>query len=302
MKILILTLVLILLASGCITDPFGFLNPKTEVKELPPDVISVQNINVLPSPPINAQDDFSVFFELQNLDDKDNVFVEYSLLDYGICTLKSPESEKTGNFGGEPFVPGQIEFVEWTFTTPSSQDIGYLSTKCPVRFKVSYGYKSTSEIEVVAITESRYMELQQSGEFTTITPTLTVGRGPVKIYMELGATLPIKAGSSLPVYITVEDKGTGLLPKIEAGKLEIVDLSYLGDTSKNGDCNRLTCSGGICYNNQEILMIGRKSSPLRCTFTVPSVTLEKTFFILASLEYTYDLINQVDVEVKPLQV
>lgn len=295
MKILILTLVLILLASGCVSDPFGFLNPKTDVKELPPDVISVQDINVLPSPPINAQDDFSVFFELQNLDEKDNVFVEYSLLDYGVCTLKSSESQTSGNFDNQPFVPGQVEFVEWTFTTPSSQDIGYLSTECPVRFKVSYGYKSTSEIEVVAITETRYMELQQSGEFTTITPTLTVGRGPVKIYMELGASLPIMAGRSLPVYITVEDKGTGLLPKIEAGKLQIEDLG-------GGSCSRLTCSGGICSNDDEILMIGRKSSPLRCTFTVPSVTLEKTFYIPASLEYTYDLINQVDVAVKPLQV
>jgi hypothetical protein len=304
MKKLILTLILILLVSGCtgMPDLFGLFPQKTEVKEKPPDVIVIQNVNVLPPPPINAGDQFSVSFELSNQEEERDVNVEYKLLDDGLCWTTSTTSDSIENF-----VPGQVEFIEWTFDTPSADEIAYISTKCPIRFNVNYKFEAISEIEANVITNTRYYQLQQSGEFKTFTPTLTVGRGPIKIYMEFGASLPIQNDSTLPVYVTVEDKGTGLLlTKIPTGDLKI-EVPPGFDSEGCGD--RFTCSGSECWNTVNISMIKRKSPTFRCSFTTPSagtglneVSLEKTYFISAHLNYTYDVTNQVDVEVKPLSV
>jgi len=308
MKKLILTLTLILLISGCVGMPdiSGLFGPKkTEVKESLPDVIVVQNINILPLPPINTGDQFSVSFELSNQEEIKEVDVDYELLDDGLC--KTTPEKPSGSF--PDFVPGQVEFVEWTFDTPSSADIGYLSIKCPIRFKVDYDFGAVSEIEANVITKDRYDQLQQSGEFTTFTPTLTVGRGPIKIYMEFGATLPIKNDSTLPVYITVEDKGTGLLTEIpDSGDKRLTIKVPEGFVLTSDSCgDRFTCdvAARTCRNIQNITMIKRKSPTFRCSFITSSddvVVLERTYFISASLNYTYNVIKEVDVEVKPLSV
>lgn len=293
MKKIILTLILTLLVSGCV-NPF---QPKQEVKEKPPDVIVIQNMNVLPTPPIIAGDQFSIYFEMVNEEENSEVVASYYILDDGLCVLRE-EGEVTDS-GEFTFVPGQTEFIEWTFDTPQSSDIGFLTTTCPVRFRVSYGFRAISEIEVNVMDENRYAQLQQSGEFRTFTPTLTIGRGPLKVYMELGATLPIRTGRILPVYVTVEDKGTGLLSEIPANQLRITVPD--GFTLDNcGD--RFTCVGRECSNNQILTMIKRKSPTIRCSFITPDdIMLEQTYFITATLYYSYDVIKQVDVAIKPLQ-
>jgi len=316
MKKIVFGLILILLISGCTGLPnvFGLFEEGPEVKELPPDVIVVQNINVIPPPPINSDDQFSVSFEISNQEEiKEIEKVSYALLDDGLCNT-TPE-RPSDSF--ENFVPGEIEFVEWTFDSPSSKDIGGLSTTCPVRFKVNYSFEAVSEIEVNVVSEDRYNQLQRSGEFTAFTPTLTMGRGPIKIYIDFGATLPIRASTSenkriLPVYITVEDKGTGLLPQIpdwdtsrrispNLNKELIIKVPEDFDLKSNDCGRRFRCNVDQCWSIQNITMINRKSPTIRCSFTVPEdVSFEKTYFINAFLNYTYDLINEVEVGIKPL--
>ena len=308
MKKLILNLILILLISGCVgSDIFSlFGGKKTEIKEFPSDVIVIQNINVLPSPPINTDDQFSVSFELNNQEEKDNVDINYELLDDGLCrtdsiTLGTPVSI-------DDFVPGQTEFIEWTFDTPSSMDIGYLTTKCPIRFKVGYSFEAFSEIEVNVISDDRYNQLKQTGNFTTITPVIVVGRGPIKIYMEFGAALPIRTARTLPVYVTVEDKGAGLLTEIPERKLVIEipdDFTFeLGSCGGRFECSTVD-GANICYNIQPLSIIKRKTPAFKCSFTTPTaddVVLEQTYFISAFFNYDYEVIEEVDVEIKPLPV
>jgi hypothetical protein len=302
----IISMLLILMISGCVGMPdiSGILggSQKSKVKEQPPDVIVIQNVNTLPAPPINAGDQFSISFEVNNQEEERDVeYVAYKLLDSGLCTWNSSSpKEDTFTKNGEVFVPKQTEFVEWTFDTPNAADLAYISSKCPVRFKVNYTFEAISEIEVDVISQLKYSQLQQSGEFKTFTPTLTIGRGPIKIYMEFGATQPIKTGTTLPVYITVQDKGTGLYSEIPKESLIIkVPEDFEGDCGDrfndffiDGDTKK--------YNNsQPIMMIGRKSPTFRCSFTTPtSVSVEKIFNIDASLNYTYDLTKQVDVGIK----
>ena len=318
MKRLISILILVLLISGCAGFPNIFGQDK-DVKEASEDVVTVENVNVLPVPPITAGDQFSVSFQVTNMDEDQNVDATYELLDAGLC--KDPVTgEKEGDFGGS-LVPGQVEFVEWTFDTPESQDIAYIKTICPVRFRVTYRFNAQSEIEVNVISDARYRQLQQSGTFETFTPTLTMDRGPIKIDIELGATMPLKAGSLLPVYLTVYDKGQGLIDKIPFYQLV---LGVPGETVNNSgniacrysdedcfipyDCTAFLRpdsqpTAGYTYyvNNMDVPLMDRKTYKMKCSFRVPDIRAEHTYFFDAYfLEYYYDVLKQVDVEVKPL--
>ena len=338
MKKIISMLVLVLLVSGCVDNPFTGGSSETNVKEQPPDVISIQNINTLPTPPIIAGDQFSISFELSNLEEEKDVDVGYKLMDDGLCTLISSSGgycaggsscyslskEACGDICNQysvgccwdpsaevflDFVPGRVEFVEWTFNTPSNEEMGYLKTTCPIRFIIGYEFTAISEIEANVITERRYQQLQQSGEFTTFTPTINVERGPIKIYMEFGASLPIRTERVLPVYMTVQDKGTGLLSSVP-GSSSLTDYQLsikLPDefTVQSDSCGeRFTCSGNECWNEESLTMIKRESPTIKCSFTTPdegTVGLEKTYFITASLKYPYNLTQKVDVAVEPLE-
>lgn len=290
---------------GCtgVPDISGILggSTKTKVKEQPPDVIVIQNVNTLPKPPINAGDEFSISFEVNNQEEERPVdYVGYKLLDAGLCELiQTSGNPKEGSFTeGYSFVPKQTEFVEWTFSTPAAADLAYISSKCPVRFRVNYTFEAISEIEVDVISQDKYNQLQQSGEFQTFVPTLSLGRGPLRIMMEFGASQPIKNSTTLPVYITVEDKGTGLYSDIPQGELiiKIPEGFTFENCGERFDCPTST----ECKNKQPVLMIARKSPTFRCSFTTPSVSIEKVYNIEANLNYTYDITQQVDVDVKAL--
>jgi hypothetical protein len=295
-----LSIILVLAVCGCVGLSNIFpTGAKTNVKEQPQDVIVVQNLNTLPKPPINAGDQFSISYEVSNLEENRYVgYVGYTLLDPGLCVLVSGGKTVDFTTPGNPFAPKQTEFVEWVFDSPRTDELVHINSKCPVRFKVTYTFDAISEIEVDVISDVKYEQMKQTGEFQTFTPTLTLGRGPLKIYMEFGSSLPVKTETVLPVYLTVEDKGTGLYSQIPTGALKLTvpsDFSYI----ECGD--RFNCLGNVCTNTGDpIIMIDRKSPKFRCSFTTPSDTsiIEKLYNIEASLSYTYDVINQVDVDIK----
>lgn len=303
MKKLISILVLVLLISGCV-DLSNIFGQDKDVKEASEDVVTVENVNVLPVPPITAGDQFSVSFQVTNMEEDQNVDATYELLDAGLC--KDPVTgDKQGDFGGS-LVPGQVEFVEWTFDTPESNDIAYLKTICPVRFKVRYRFNAQSEMEVNVISEQRYKQLQQSGTFETFTPTLTMDRGPIKIDIELGATMPLRSGAILPIYLTVYDKGDGILDQVPP--LNLILAVPEGFTIYNNECGEFfrhekQPTEGYTYylNSNGIPFVGKKTYKMKCTFRVPTTNNEQTYFVDAYfLEYYYDVLKQVDVEVKPL--
>lgn len=300
----IILLISILFISGCVGMPDFFSGltgtQKSKVKEQPLDVITVQNINTLPKPPINTGDQFSISFEVTNLEEEREVEeVSYSLLDTGLCE-RSAGDDVSKSFTPPSFLPKQDEFVEWTFWTPTAEDLVHINSKCPVRFKVSYSFDAISEMEVDVISKAKYDQLQQSGEFQTFVPTLSLGRGPLRIILEFGASQPIKTDTTLPIYVTVEDKGTGLYATIPDGAL---NLTVPAGFSLEGCGDRFGCTGNTCSNSGNIMMIEKKSPTFRCSLRTPSegtVAFEKVYIIESGLHYTYDITKQVDVDIKAL--
>jgi len=308
MKLLILALILIIFISGCTGMP-DFLQGifgRPEVKELPPDVIVVENINTLPAPPVNAGDRFTIIFEIVNKDENEKMKnVKVELFDYGLCEpqLGSEWEPSEGIYTNYyNFSPLETEFIEWSFLAPENKEIAYLTAKCPIRFKVSYSYRSISQVIVGVINESERMRRLKAGQTISFIPNQTVGRGPVKIYFDFGASLPIVNNSILPVFITVEDKGTGLLEKIEKENLSLkVHSAFTNPTTceRFGDAS-LDDNYNVYKNTNDIEMIKRKSTLIRCSFEAPDVEIEQTYFLYSTIDYSYDLTYEVDIEVKPL--
>ena len=301
MKKVISLLVLVLLVSGC--TQFDIFNRNQDVKEISDDVITVENVKVLPTPPLNPDDYFTISFQLVNNDEKKDVPVFYEILDDGMCNLVTL-GDKSGNFDDNPLVPGQVEFKEWTFKTPEGEAIGNIRNTCPIRFRIRYNFFSESEVEVNVISVDRYTYLQQTGEYETFTPTLVVGRGPIKIYMDLAATMPLRSRSKLPVYVEVKDKGTGLMKEVPPHKLVVqVPNEFVGEDDNCGVLDNVTVMVDNTYfmNNAPIPFISKETFKIKCTFTAPDVDLEQTYFMNAYfLDYSYDIIEQVDVSVEPL--
>jgi hypothetical protein len=311
MKKLFLTLILILLVSECTGLPFNipFLSSSTtEVKELPPDVVSINNVTVLPSTSVRADDEFSIYFELFNQEEFNYTDVEYNLYDTGLCIPKGgyPDISSTPTRGNlvPNLVPKEIRQIEWTFQAPDADKIAHLKVTCPIRFRFDFSYNAKSQIDVLVINSDHFSELQKAGKATTFSPTVNVGRGPIKTYFDFGTTLPVKNNANLPVYIRVEDKGTGLLQEIKAGNFKIkfpsefdlsnVDCPYFDKCPNLNECT--------IESNVPIPMINKKSLDIRCSGIKTPANIgvpEKTYFISSSLNYNYYVAGEVDVQVNP---
>lgn len=312
MKKLFLALILVLLVSGCTGLPFDipfFSSGSTQVKELPPDVISMHNMTVLPSTSVRAEDEFSIYFELLNQEEFNHTDVKYNLYDTGLCTPT----------GGYPtlscyppncnfsLAPQEIRQVEWTFQAPNADKIAHLKVTCPIRFRFDFSYNAKSQIDVLVINSEHFSELQKAGKATVFSPTVNVGRGPIKTYFDFGTTLPVKENANLPVYIRVEDKGTGMLQEIVENSFTITFPKEFNFT--NVVCPYFNCdTTGICTNNAKIPIISKKSLDIRCSgIKTPDVIRgssgseipEKTYFISSSLDYKYYVAGEVDVQVNP---
>lgn len=298
MKKFALSLLLIVLISGC-TIPEGLFPGTGPTKKVQTsDLITVQNLNVIPSSTINADDQFSISFEIKNQDEVVTVNdVKYNLFDTGLCTQKISGDDIEATIG--ELSPLQAEFKEWTYKAPSNDAIGHLSVKCPMRFMVTYTHTTTSQIDIDVINSDRLTQLQRTGQTPTFTPTLTVGSGPMKIYFDFGASMPIRGSTAespvyLPVYITVEDKGTGLLGEIASGSLTLTLPT--GFSIVEGECPKFNSDG---TNNQVIPIIRKASPKIKCSITVPSEDIEQTYYLRAELSYTYNMVQEPSVEIKP---
>lgn len=309
MKSFVLALFLVLLISGCagMPDIFGLGGGGSNVNktELSPDLVIIQNINVIPNPPIYAGDTFTVSFEVKNQDDLNGVNdVKYSLFDSGLCNWDSGDNT-SGSVSGGKLVPLQTELYQWTFKAPDNNLIAHLPAKCPIRFKVNYTYESNSSVDVDIISTERLKQLQRAGNTPSFTPSNVVGRGPIKIYFTFGSEMPVRSGNTLSVFINVVDKGSGLYGTIPSGDLSITFPLDLTDPNCGEKFNCGSGRSAVCKNNKpspigDIPIIKKSSPQLRCIVNASStVTDEKTEYIIASLNYNYDVEGETSVGVKP---
>lgn len=228
----------------------------------------------------------------------DGVCCVCDIVDQTIDTSVSTATTSTTVAGSKIYYPLQTELFEWGFTAPTNKNMGNMPTTCPIRYKITYAFTAKSQADISVISKSKMEELQRAGQEPSASPTQSVGVGPIKIFFDFGAKQPVRSGDVLPIFVTVEDRGTGVYGNIPVGKLKIKMPSNFEKIT----CDKFTGSGGELKNSAEIPMIKKKSPQLRCSFKMPSVTDIKTFYITGELEYDYKLDNQINVAVNPTLV
>ncbi len=216
------------------------------------------------------------------------------------CKTTSSVSESSNknfnnndNAAGDTYMPLQTELKEWSFTAPSNEQIGNMPANCPIRYKISYHFTAKTQADVTVISPEKLREQQRSGEEESIVSTQNKGIGPLKIDISFGAKQPIKSGDILPVFIRVEDKGTGIYGKIPAGKLKL----YVPEGFERVSCSKFD---NDYKNNIDISMIKRRSPQIRCSFKAPAVDNIRTYYFKAELEYRYEKDYKIDVDIKPV--
>ena len=288
-------LVPVILVSGCVSDIDSILAgiEETQTKELPPDLVTVENINVIPSEVLSGSR-FDVSFEVRHQGDpaqSDPVFVDLCFYDWGKCTPVfegndgNTESGTTGSFspwtGQSPgsqsgeselssacegnvknMFPQQVIFVQQSFKAPSSGEIGGMEAECPIRFKVRYSAEASTRLSFDAISEDRYMELVRSGKNFYPKIQQVVGQGPVKIYFQIPKGQVFRSGQRVTFLVYAKNKGSGV---VETEKSEAensggsgqkdVDLSVTLEYSGSGNEQDLTCDNGITVKVENSIQV-----------------------------------------------
>ena len=315
---LLLAVFSVVFIAGCVGGPFESLfGQPGEVREAAPDIIVVQNENVIPQPPITAGEEFTVSFEVKNVDDINSVSgVNLQLYDWGLCgkeSLTDPwtasgayYTQSLGRMG-----PGQSKPIDITLKAPSAAQLGNLPGRCPVRYKVNYDFNASTSTSAEVISDTRLRQLQTAGQTPSYTPITDIGIGPIKIYMSPVSSMPAKTESTVYVSIQVQNKGTGTYLNIAQNKLILKVPSEW--TMLDDKCGKefdtytgKTETGYNFYSNSQshgIDLIGaeKKTFEIRCGFKMPDKTKvpeTKTYYLFATLDYNYDLIREMDVDIK----
>ncbi len=202
------------------------------------------------------------------------------------------------------FAPQQTEYVEWKFTTPNNNQIAFLPAECPVRYKVTYKFDAVTQTDITFINPTKLRDLYRAGTPPSAKPVQMQARGPIKIAFEFGVPQPVEAREDkvvLPVFLTVQDVGTGLYPRIPADALS---LSWDKNDFEAVSCDKFQAKEGKLMNKDPIEMVKKKSPQIRCSFkfksgSASSISDTKTYYLTARLNGIYTLDRLQRVGVKP---
>ncbi|NOZ81890.1 MAG: hypothetical protein GXO63_01950 [Candidatus Micrarchaeota archaeon] len=306
MKKAVLLVFAVVLVSGCIEDlnnilPSSFVTPKTVEK--PPDVLVVQNQRVYPDPvPASIKDgdsEFTFRFEVVHTGDVEDdpaKNVKICLVDSGVCDAKVNIECGVSQEGIEMY-PGQVESREWTFTAPTNDQIAGMEATCPIRYNITYSYNATTMLSFDVISADYLKSLQESGESYSQEISQRVGAGPVKIYFNFPEGVIFRGGSKVVFNIVLEDKGSG---SVYPGKLTVSFPKEISEINcGKGSSENVNNKNVVSF--QDVKFVGKKSNPIRCSVELPGdVKGIKTYYVKARFEYSYSLLGEEDVTIKPV--
>lgn len=284
-----LLVILMILMVGC-------LGPK-KVTEEKNDVVAIEKVLLLPKPPLYAGSTFSLTFSLSNImvgpgASKVSI-VDLKCYDWGRC--KPVNDCASGIKKPIELFPGGAELVEWSFSAPTREELGGLSVTCPIRFKATYPFEAVTISEIAIIDEQRLREVQRSGGDVSIGTSENRGPGPLKITFEYSFPQPLRTSNNITLTLKVKDNGNGIYQMIPQGALSLTVPKEL----KTFKCDRMEPKAGAFVSSVNLTMIGRESTPVRCTFTTPDKVDElESFFLEGRLGYSYEVHRQEEVKLR----
>ena len=282
-KISWLITLLVIFLSGCTNFPgipAGMQKPQT-VQETH-DLIVIEDIRVTPSL-VYPDSDITVSFRLKHVGDpktSEKVEVDVKVYDAGPCKIIK------GKRFSETLHPQETKYLTVELKAPSQDIVAGIPKKCPVRIKLSYTYNAKTQVEAYVMSENKFKRLEQAGKAPYYSPKQYIGIGPVKIYFEFAQPQPFIARKQVTFLVHAKNLGQG---DVENKKVNIT-FNLVGQ-KKPINCPAAT----------DLQFIKGETRKVRCTWK-PTLggEEEKTFYLVATMEYKYVFEKVIDIEVKPL--
>lgn len=315
--LVVLLLAPVVFVSGCVEGGtfqslFGSLTGQQEKVVAPNDVLLIENVQVIPNPPITADSTFSVAFQVVNKGTTQEGSMEARgvdvfCYDWGRCHPSDPMEgvvvyAPTFNASPKTIYPGGAELVEFTFRAPTNTELGRMEGNCPIRYKVFYNFDAMTTSDIAIVSRNRLVDAHRAGETLSVTPVQTQSRGPIKISVDFETNQPVDEMLVVPVIIKIYDRGSGMYDKVNQSKLEIIfppDFDIIS-------CNPTTwmaVSGNTVINSKgDIPLIKGESSPIRCDLKLRQGFVDdiKTYNVVARIMgYKYPLYGEKIVDIKP---
>lgn len=257
---LLFLVILIVAVSGCISN-LG-LGPQQQTVEAPNDVMAFSDSTVIPNPPILTGDTFTTSFAMKNLDEFDDAKnVKIELYDWGVCAPSSCNPSDWGIDGKKTsysiafndISPKDVQQIECQFKSPPSEKIGGLQANCPIRYKLTYDFSGITTTELNVISNKKFQEMQRAGQTPFVSSTQSKSRGPIKVDFSFGVNQPVRTSTidadtsksniiKIPMYITVENKGSG--------KAVLGSAAFVSNNKKCTDSGGLPFNSGDCFGNK----------------------------------------------------
>ncbi len=272
-----LLIIMVVLSSGC-TVPFleieiPFLPdifPGMQVKEQRHDIISIERLQVIPSPSLRPGQTIRLRAVIKNLQKpeygpvKDVIVGLYNDcgvfdVDVDFCQGRKSEGrdEDTGMFQCtfEKMYPQSTAVVEWKLRARNVN----VETPCKIGVLAKYKFTTYSTTSVTFVNKAQLERMISEGKSFSEVGVATIGEGPVKPYIEV-LNQPIiideREGGTGLMSFWIENRGFGVLDIAEAGKGNVI----FSDSCERGDYKNKLC----IHVESEVV-----SKPLEGTGTVP---------------------------------
>ena len=301
--ITIASILLIIFISGCISGTLNLQNLyiTEEKKEEISDILTIENVETVPKPPIFSGDSFLFYFVIKN---KDNIKtiknVKVILFDPSVFKVSS-EADKCSESSPCSLMPLDQKIISFNLTAPKKEEIGNVEINPKVSFRVLYTLEGSTYYDVIGINLDELAKYQQAGKSLSLTRNKVITSGPIKIDAELINAEAVISGKTGKLRFVIKNTGTGSLLNNEIGKNDLkIDFAGLEVSHDMEDV--FSCSSSVCTNKEEIKLIGKESPPLLFTIKMPSnIEIWKTFTINAKINYTYEARGSKEISVIPAE-
>lgn len=210
-------LIVIIFISGCIGSDTVQSTIKTDEQGFK-DVLTVNGIETIPKSPLLPDQDFTLFFTLENLDDEENIKdVEVKLFNPsvfkdqngnscagGLCKTENNLCDSSKKCNLLPFEQKQIQFL---LSAPSGDEIADIKLETGIDFSVDYTYTANTFFEIPVVTLNEIEQRQRAGQTLSITGNKIKTSGPIQIEAEIRGSQYVLAGQDANFIFTIINEG-----------------------------------------------------------------------------------------------
>ncbi|MEM7813739.1 MAG: hypothetical protein QW548_02450 [Candidatus Aenigmatarchaeota archaeon] len=290
------------------------------------DVIAIEGVQTLPAGSILPDQSLRLFMNIVSHDTEplkpiQNIVVQL----YDASVFKNKEGTQLCNQatdGCQPEPPvctqsapcslqaGETKPIVFNLKAPTAAEIANITTRATLSWLVRYNYTSTTSYDVLLVSESEILRLQQLGQTLSVPLQNIQSQGPVKVDASMAPAFGVVGATTPDIYITfkLRNVGSGFVKgnNITKGALSVTIPRGLGTAPQ--DSNQFTCQGQqggqVCTNKADIDFFKKETIPLQLKITpsaasLPQGTPHRTFTINAQVSYTYELRGSTTVEITP---